>query len=697
MTVSISGFTKVGSGAWIDVGAAQFSPVSAWAQGTSYQVTDKTTKVASGGTVALSSTVPTVLWITAYIPGPGTTTSYLSSPSTSNLVLTPNGASAITVPVSLYVFNFTLPRTPRFQTYMNGLPLVNPNTLADLDAWKLVYLQHRMAMTASDWPNGFNYGVGWDCSTQSLIDAESQTSSQSCIWANGCTMRRYIQGKGGEWRGTQYADWVEDGFSVYNPVRTDNYRPDPFCGVACGGNGWQCTPAYEAKWGTYLKALQEYFAIHNVTTSNVKGFWYTQNEPQNYNDYTKSAYLCNVARTYAPKLPIMISREAQAQIAERPEFNNCSYDIWMAHVWRFTPSYTRQRQYTRKETSWIYSLDTDMNCAKPGVCGPGFSPALSKTGSNGAEDPVATNEGPHYRVIPWIAWSNRITGWGYYYSSIFWDKPDAAPAPPRPRISAALLREGFEDYEYLFIANGNKYARAFVNEFVDDTAMSVGYAVGAWEKDPTAIHALRHELGRKIEGSRADFPYLVKTPTRTYGNYYIDFQDTSQGPIADFSFQGRTWKAIGWEQYTVSTGYGWNSAFVGVPNMIQTGNPILRCVDTGNGNQIEKTICYHDYNQPAEFHYALNPGVYNVTVAIGWPGRCRTGDTEYVEVNNVVFRNQTCTVCCNGVREYSNLVNVFPGANGAGIVMTFGNNLGYTELSYMRIETTSATLPIIWY
>lgn len=53
---------------------------------------------------------------------------------------------------------------------------------------------------------------------------------------------------------------------------------------------------------------------------------------------------------------------------------------------------------------------------------------------------------------------------------------------------------------------------------------SIGYAVGIWESDPTTIHTLRHELGRKIEGTRSDFPYTVQTPSRAYANYYIDFQ-----------------------------------------------------------------------------------------------------------------------------------------------------------------------------
>src|SRR4051812_15377439 len=58
------------------------------------------------------------------------------------------------------------------------------------------------------WPDGFNYGVGWDCTTHSLIDADNNTSTQQCIWANGCLVRRYVQGKGSVWRGVTYPDWI---------------------------------------------------------------------------------------------------------------------------------------------------------------------------------------------------------------------------------------------------------------------------------------------------------------------------------------------------------------------------------------------------------------------------------------------------------------------------------------------------------
>ncbi len=104
-------------------------------------MTDTTTFIAPGGTIALNSTFPTVLWITAYVPGSGST----HGTQTMNLQLTPNGHAAITIPISLYVYNFVLERTPHFDTFMMSQPQITVFELDLLDAWKEVYLQHRMS------------------------------------------------------------------------------------------------------------------------------------------------------------------------------------------------------------------------------------------------------------------------------------------------------------------------------------------------------------------------------------------------------------------------------------------------------------------------------------------------------------------------------------------------------------------------
>ncbi len=94
-----------------------------------------------------------------------------------------------------------------------------------------------------------NYGVAWDCASESLIDANEATSTTQCIWANGCTVRRYVMGEGGEWDGEAYANWIDKGFSSWEAVSTDGGRPTPFCGEACndpsGEGEWFCQQSYE--------------------------------------------------------------------------------------------------------------------------------------------------------------------------------------------------------------------------------------------------------------------------------------------------------------------------------------------------------------------------------------------------------------------------------------------------------------------
>eukprot|EP00727_Mastigamoeba_balamuthi_P013774 m51a1_g9019 hypothetical protein (777) ;mRNA; f:177825-180620 len=664
--VSVGAFGSLGPTAWTDVGVASWVAPSPWATSGGYKVGESTTKVTNVSTVPLSASSPTLLWITQYVPVQGTKAGATSA----NVVITPNGAAPVTIGVNLYVFNFELDATPHYDTFLMSQPGIKISTLEQLDAQKEVYLRHRMSSPGPGWPNGLNYQVAWDCKTESLIDTDPSTSKQQCVWANGCTVQRYVMGKGSTWRGVNYDDWIGQGFSSAAAVSTDNNRPDPFCGVSCSASsaykGWVCQKSYEEKWGKYLAALQSYTAR------------------------TGMAYLCSVRNKYAPNLRIMVSREAQPWIAERPDFGYCSYDIWLPWVWRYTTTYTWMRQECFDEVSWFYSLDTDNSCGKPGQCNTALAPVVSKSGSNSKEDPVAASDGPHYRLIPWVSWANRITGWGYYHSDIFWDTP-TGQLVPRPHISASLLREGFEDYEYLWLANSKKRPSPHSNVPVDQAVLGLGFAVGVWRNDPTAIHALRHQLGRMIEGSRADMPWIATSPARPFGNYYIDFANTTANPThATFTYQGRTWIPIGWDAYDVELGFGWNSPMLGVPNTIQTGNPVLRCYNVSDGNLVEKSICYNDYNHPDFFHFQVAPGVYNMTVGVGWPGRCRS-DTEFVSINNVVLRNSSEKAC--NVRAYSQLVTVRQSANGGQLVMTLGNDRGYTILSYLTIEGVSQTVP----
>jgi hypothetical protein len=61
--------------------------------------------------------------------------------------------------------------------------------------------------------------------------------------------------------------------------------------------------------------------------------------------------------------------------------------------------------------------------------------------------------------------SDVLAGWAYYNMGIF---IDTSQTPPWPKIGLELFRESYEDYEYLWLANGNTgYPR------VDEASQSI--------------------------------------------------------------------------------------------------------------------------------------------------------------------------------------------------------------------------------
>lgn len=270
-----------------------------------------------------------------------------------------------------------------------------------------------------------------------------------------------------------------------------NARPTSFCGLSRGDEF--SNAAYNKEWADFLSAANAYFSdpAHDYTH---KGVYYVQNEPQNDAAYQVSAFLCNMTRTYAPKLKISISREPLPNIAERTDykfvpgdFGPCGYDYWIAPVTRWYATYAWQRIQQNNENVMIYSLPQDTL--------PNFSPCADDNG---------LVQGVHVRVIPWVSWSIRAVGWAYYNMIIHFD---TSQDPPVPGVSAVLFRESFEDWEYLMLANKrNANPRPYVEEAADRSARSVGFCNFAWTQSVSTIHTIKRELGYYIEGTRASLP-----------------------------------------------------------------------------------------------------------------------------------------------------------------------------------------------
>lgn len=114
-----------------------------------------------------------------------------------------------------------------------------------------------------------------------------------------------------------------------------------------------------------MKAVRDWYTNNSMNTDPEypnHGYYYTLNEPQVWTDYTVAAYLCKMTKTNAPGVKVSVSREAHPWIYNRGDSLSCGYDIWIAHINRFPPAITWDRQKNFGESSFIYFLDSDANC-----------------------------------------------------------------------------------------------------------------------------------------------------------------------------------------------------------------------------------------------------------------------------------------------------------------------------------------------
>ncbi len=149
--------------------------------------------------------------------------------------------------------------------------------------------------------------------------------------------------------------------------------------------------------------------------------------------------------------------------------------------------------------------------------------------------------------------------------------------------------------------------------------------------------------------------------------------------------------------------------------------PILKCRNTGVGDNVTQSICFDDFGHALQFYFSLAPGVYRVTFGLGWPGAIRNDAVEYVEVhvvcvcvcvcvqfllriflthidfkvNDVILRNFTCSTApgtCSGVREFTSTVTVKSHGPGGVLIASIGSPYvsAYTFFSYARIVGISA-------
>ncbi len=537
--------------------------------------------------LSLSSDRPAGLWITVYVPkdapaGDHETVLHLAY-----------GNQDIEVPVRLHVFDFSLPDEIHFATQLNvSISDLIPQGGSEEDV-KTMLFQHRMTPKSVTWPSGFGWNITWDSEANpnrcSEFWDEPEEPDQYSI---GHLAPKYILGQG----------WNDVGFPnamIFQFVDNSTPRPTRFCGRDRGDQ--YGSDAYNQAWSAFLSATETYLRDHGMLD---KAYYYVQNEPQNAEDERLAAFLCDLTKTAAPGLRIAISEEPKPEIAEDPD-HPCGYDIWIAHLRAYQQDYAWQRQRDHGEQVWFYSLDQDPD--------PYFNPTRTD------------NQGMHERIIPWVAWHERITGWAYYDAGRFFHGS-------RPGIRAELLREGFEDYEYLWLANGKSRPAVFETVAVDQTVDSVASGLTSWNRDPDALMALRYELGRYIEGSR-DSPPIIESDNDIHprDSYFLNFQDPQGQPTADpLLVEGKTYMKIGWSAYDADLGYGWYGEHIDDPGIAKYGYD-----DVAGYSEVEKSYLYDDYGRDNLFEFALANGKYRVTIGLGRPARGYPNDPHNAAIEGI--------------------------------------------------------------
>ena len=173
-----------------------------------------------------------------------------------------------------------------------------------------------------------------------------------------------------------------------------------------------------------------------------------------------------------------------------------------------------------------------------------------------------------------------------------------------PSIRLELMRDGLEDYEYLYAVAGGA-PQAGVSNAADPLADRIIGGLTAYNRNGEYFYELRRQIGLYLGGETAVFPAALPPAQhpRAEGppaSFYVNFQDPAGQPLDDpLVVDGKTYMKIGWQPYSTALGYGWYGDFT---------QAFYAYVPSGP-NPLQRSILYDDYRadqdvrvRPAERH-----------------------------------------------------------------------------------------------
>lgn len=654
-----------------------------------------------GETISLTADENTVLWFTVEVDENTTGAKDYAA----NITL-----GDIEVPVTLHVFDFNISDDLHVKSQMNfshssiiskyGVSGTGDNYWKYVDLIKQYFIDHRLTPKAVLWSGGLTTSgaepyIDYDCSG-TLTDNDG-------IWGFEAPAERYLNGTGtmnGQFSstfndGTGFPSFMCATFKTNDP--STDQRPDTFCEESRSGTWSNASSTYNTKWFTYITAMESYLKSNSLLD---KAYYYFANEPANQDDYDAIAWYSQKLKKAAPDLKLMVSEEPKSEIYNNSTYSDAKIDIWLPVLHNYDPDTSWARETNYDEETWIYFLH--------GTTPPYFNPI------------TLDHQGVESKFTGWFLWKYRIKGIAYYSLTGWSQNPWTDPMtynqngntfllyPPSesngtidygannhrivPSIRLELLRDGLEDYEYLYTLAGGQ-PEVNVSTAADTQVDKIISGLTSYTRDAEFMYNLRRLIGLKNGGEISSIPDIEPEAghwrtQETPGNYYINFQDpdgspatTSTETIEDqtysyYTINSKKYLQIGTNNYDEDLGYGWYAS--------DDVNWMMKYDEWfENTNDLEKSYIYSDYGRTATFEFDLPSGNYDVTVSIGKRG---SYSNQNVSVESVTFFENTVTSseCKTATKNIT--------VSDSKLSLVMGDGTDYTFLNYMEIEAKTTAL-----
>jgi hypothetical protein len=425
-----------------------------------------------------------------------------------------------------------------------------------------------------------------------------------------------------------------------------------------------------------------------------KGYYYFANEPQDQADYDAVAWYSQTIKAVAPDLLLMVSEEPKPEIFDHATYTGAKIDLWLAHLGiHLKPDVAIERLRNHDEETWIYFLTSTYL--------PRFNPF------------TIDHPGADAKLSGWYLWKYRLRGLAYYRFNDWGFNPWTNPwqnnqngeggmlYPPAvdnsnisyganghrfvPSIRLELLRDGLEDYEYLYMLNDGAQPAPDVENLADPWVDRIIGGAQAYNRDSEMMYNLRRLIGLKIGGEIAAIPNIEPLSSHPRadgvpGDYYLNFQDPGGEPTGTVVYDNHEYMKVGNSLYDSGVGYGWMRSSDVPPASFY--NDFDQWFDVEPTALLRSSVI-DDWGRDHVFEFDLPNGNYNVTIGVGYRGSMRP-HTIIIE-GITVIDNETTN---NSAIIRSQMVSVKD--KKLTVVMGMYNEVGH--INFLNIEFDSVQI-----